>query len=363
MYNGPLIDCDVHQEWASQDDLLPYLSEGWREYVLGPGKAGPISMDGASGYSNPHGFDREDAFPDNPDWPAGCDPQMFKDQLLDKHNISNAVLTFGDVMMVSEFRNPYFAAETARAATEWMIDYWLAADERFYGSILASNHLPDVAAEHIRKHADNPRICQVMMSGNGIGIPMGHPLYHPIYEAASETGTPVAIHAGTVNPVAAAGGTPSFYIEYHTLGIQPMMGNLISLIAEGVFEKYPDLQVILVEGGVAWIPPIMWRFDTDYKGLRREVPWVEKLPSEYFPKNIKVTTQPFETANKPEAMVSFLESLGAEDWLLFATDYPHWDSDDPTYVRDLIPESWHQKVFHDNAMATYGWSEKPVAAH
>lgn len=362
MYDGPLIDCDVHQEWTSQDDLLPYLPEGWREYVLGPGRAGPISMDASSGYSNPHGFDREDAFPDHPDWPAGSDPQMFRDQLLDKYNIERAILTYGDVMMVSEFRNPYFAAECARAATQWMKEKWLAFDDRFYGSLLASNHLPEVAAQEIRKHADDPRVPQVMLSGNGIGVPIGHPLYHPIYEAAQETGMPVAFHAGAVNPVAAAGGTPSFYIEYHTLGVQPMMTNLISLIAEGVFEKFPDLQVVLVEGGVAWIPAIMWRFDTDYKGLRREVPWVHKLPSEYFPKNIKVTTQPFETAFKKEAMVAFLESLGGEDFLVFATDYPHWDSDDPTYIKDLIPESWHQKVFHDNAAKMYGWDLATVPA-
>src|SRR5919106_773052 len=118
VYQGPIIDCDVHQEWTSQDDLLPYLSHGWREYVEGPGKAGPISMDGSSDYSNPHGFDREDAFPDNPEWPG-----------------------------------------------------------RFSGSLCFSNPPPGRAAEEIRGPAAPPRLCQVMISGNGIGVPFGHPLY------------------------------------------------------------------------------------------------------------------------------------------------------------------------------------------
>ena len=43
-YDGPVIDCDVHHEWAAQSDLLPYLSEGWREYVLRPSRGGGAMM-------------------------------------------------------------------------------------------------------------------------------------------------------------------------------------------------------------------------------------------------------------------------------------------------------------------------------
>jgi hypothetical protein len=51
--------------------------------------------------------------------------------------------------------------------------------------------------------------------------------------------------------------------------------------------------------------------------------------------------------------------LDAIDWigwdrLLFATDYPHWDYDDPTQVLPFrISDSKRQQFFIDNARALY----------
>jgi hypothetical protein len=43
-----------------------------------------------------------------------------------------------------------------------------------------------------------------------------------------------------------------------------------------------------------------------------------------------------------------------EDIICFASDYPHWDADDPTFVVNRLPESWHPKVFYNNAAKIYG---------
>jgi predicted TIM-barrel fold metal-dependent hydrolase len=364
-YDGPVVDADIHQSWTSPEAILPFLSAAWREYVTGPGRAGLISMH-PRGFENPHGFDREDTFPAE-GGPPGSSYELLRTQLLEPYNVAHGVLTHGSGLYSSGLSNPYFAAEVARACNDWTIDEWLSRDERLIGCILAANQLPDLAAAEIRRAAKrHPRMRQVILAGNGLGKAFGHPLYDPIYEAASELGLPITIHAGGggmggTNPPL-AGGRINFYIEYHTLLIESMATHLVSFISQGIFEKFPDLKLILMEGGVAWIPALLWRFDSNYKRLRSETPWVKKLPSEYFHEHVRVTTQPLEISPDPEQMVKLLDYFGAEDILLFATDYPHWDSDDLDFIATKFPKAWLPKVFYGNAAKLFGFAPAAVGA-
>lgn len=43
-----------------------------------------------------------------------------------------------------------------------------------------------------------------------------------------------------------------------------------------------------------------------------------------------------------------------ESMLLFSSDYPHYDADDPGFVMSRIPESMRSKVCYENALATFG---------
>ena len=83
--------------------------------------------------------------------------------------------------------------------------------------------------------------------------PLGQRRYWPIYEAAAEADLPVGIHAfGNGGWPDTAGGWPSYYIEEMVGHAQCQQAVLTSLILEGVFERFPTLKVVLVEGGFAW---------------------------------------------------------------------------------------------------------------
>jgi predicted TIM-barrel fold metal-dependent hydrolase len=54
------------------------------------------------------------------------------------------------------------------------------------------------------------------------------------------------------------------------------------------------------------------------------------------------------------AVTSAVTDLVGEDVLMYASDYPHWDGDEPGYFERRLPESWRQGVMHDNAVQFYG---------
>jgi uncharacterized protein len=367
MYTGPVIDCDIHHDWASPADLLPYLSAGWREYVTRSGAPQqPIPFIPSEIHPNPGGVFRDDAFPAE-GGPPGSSYELMRRQLLDPYRVERGLLTFGAGTYVAAIANPCFAAEVARAANDWSIDQWLGdRDPRLYGTVLVANQLPAEGAKEIRRVGGHPRIAAALMATNGVGKPFGHPLFHPIYEAAVETGLPVAIHAAgesfasmRVSPVGS--GVPSLYLEHHTLVPQGVMTHLVSLIVHGVFEKYPTLRVLLVEAGVAWIPAVLWRFDMDYKGLRREAPWLRRHPSEYFYEHVRITTQPLELAPRREQLIELLKLVDGDRILCFSSDYPHWDTDDVVFVAQHLPPAWHERVFRENARELFGWDDDAPA--
>ena len=131
------------------------------------------------------------------------------------------------------------------------------------------------------------------------------------------------------------------------------MAQLTSIIAEGVFAKYPSLKWVFIEGGVAWLPQLMWRMDKNYKALRADAPWVKRLPSEYIHDHCYFTTQPIEEPPNPEWLIQIFDMIGAQDMLLYASDYPHWDFD-ALRVINRLPTSYRQKIFHDNAAQLFG---------
>jgi predicted TIM-barrel fold metal-dependent hydrolase len=132
------------------------------------------------------------------------------------------------------------------------------------------------------------------------------------------------------------------------------IGQLNSLMSEGVFAKFPDLNFVFIECGFTWVPMMMWRMDKNWKGLRQQVPWLDKPPSEYIIENTYYTTQPIAEPERPEYLAQTLEMMHAEETLMFSTDYPHWDNDDPRYAMPSMPEPMNSRVMYENAQELYG---------
>ena len=188
--------------------------------------------------------------------------------------------------------------------------------------------------------------------------PLGRRQYHPIYEACARHDLPLALHIGGegagMAPPSTAVGHPTTYFEWYGSLPQVYMAHIMSMITEGVFEKFPTLKVVLHEGGVFWLPHIMWRFDKNWKAQRSETPWVKEPPSAYILRHFYSTTYPLEASPAPAHLGQVLEMIEADRTLLFSSNYPNWELGDPFAMIDDVPAGLRRRVLVENALAVYG---------
>jgi hypothetical protein len=145
----------------------------------------------------------------------------------------------------------------------------------------------------------------------------------------------------------------SYYFEEHHTNVQTLQSVVASIVLEGVFERFPDLRWVIIEPGFAWVPPLAWRLDKLFERMRDEVPHLKMKPSEYIRRNIWFTTQPIDEPERPGDLEKVIEWIG-HDRLMFSTDYPHWDFDDPSHALNLkIPEAQRQRILRGNAIDFY----------
>jgi predicted TIM-barrel fold metal-dependent hydrolase len=67
-----------------------------------------------------------------------------------------------------------------------------------------------------------------------------------------------------------------------------------------------------------------------------------------------VTTQPIEETEKPEQLQQIFEMIGAPHMILFSSDYPHWDFDNPRMALPPLTKEWKERIFWKNAAELYG---------
>ena len=341
------IDCDVHANVPSMQALLPYLDEQWRDSVV---DRGLNSLESISYPPNAPLTARAD-------WRgrAGEPPNtldMLRTHALDRWNIDIAICNclYGVQLLFSED----MAAAFAKAVNDWVVREWLDKDKRLRASIIVPMQNTDYAVAEIERCAPDQRFVQVLVLAMG-EAPLGRREYWPVYEAAERHGLPIGIHAGSSYRHAVTSlGWPSWYVEDYCANAQGFQAQVASLVCEGVFVKYPKLKVVLIESGVTWLPAFLWRLSKFWRGVRAEVPWVDRSPSEIVRDHVRLTIQPFDGPDNPKAVAQLIDHLQSDDMLLFSSDFPHWQFDGDDIMPAGIPEKLHGKILRDNALATYG---------
>jgi predicted TIM-barrel fold metal-dependent hydrolase len=228
-------------------------------------------------------------------------------------------------------------------------------DPRLKASLVVPYEDPDASRTEIRRRAGDRRFAHVLMLTR-TGELMGRRRYWPIYEAACEAGLPVGVHVfGYSGRAASNTGWPSFYIEEMTEHSCACQAQVTSLIMEGVFETFPQLKIVMIEAGFGWMPALGHRLDRNWKRMRAAMPHLKRAPSEYLHDHFWVTTQPMEEPENPAHLVDIMTAIGF-DRILFSSDYPHWDFDDPfVVVPASLGDERRKQIYSGNAHALYGF--------
>jgi predicted TIM-barrel fold metal-dependent hydrolase len=351
--NARIFDADLH--------VYPPDGNTLRERMDADERAAYDAFDfrGGTGYVFPRSGQRLDAIP--PNGPAGSDPDFVIEDHIDRHDITYGLLTPSPATMLAKVPDPDTATVIARATNDWVREDWLPRDERFLGSIVVSTADAAVAAAEIDRHCDEPRMVGVYTAAPPALL--GDRTLHPIYEACDRHRLPLTIHVGGGDIGLSLGhkgtiGYATSYCEAHIEMCIPALGHVISAVTEGVFERYPDLRIVISECGTAWLPFVMWRLDMEYMQGREDVPWLAKPPSEYIRSSMRFTTQPLEEPPNRKDIVTLLSLVRGDELLIYSSDYPHFDADDPDVIAQRLPVEWRDRIFFDNAHELYRIDER-----
>jgi len=315
-----LIDADVHITWQDSNVFLSYLPDAWKgRFTQGYGHS-ETGFALSQPFFNPLEAGR----------PEGeSDPDALL-QWMEKTGTTACVLHNWRAPAVGNFGDTIYPGHLAEAYNRWLCDYWLSRSPSFLGSIVVAPGDPDAAAREIARAVRAcPQVVQVSLTP-GTLEPYGKPRFRPIFRAAAEHGLAVCLHAGAegvgvCNPPTSH-GWPRNILEYRVTPATNFIAHLTSLITEGVFTDFPDLRLLGLEvGGILPLITYLWRFDKNFKALRSEAPWLTELPSAIVRKHIRLGTHSTAIGD-PEVYFKLLESFGADDMLLWASNHGRSDA-------------------------------------
>jgi predicted TIM-barrel fold metal-dependent hydrolase len=244
---------------------------------------------------------------------------------------------------------------------DWVADFARASDpNRIFPLAVIPNTDPKVAAAEVR------RCAKLGLRGGDLafkemGLPLWHHDWDELWKASAECKFPVSFHSTGFKAVRAPDNPEmekQYFAEWRlvrsALFQLDTMEVLVSVLASGACERYPDFNFVLGESGVTWLPYVFDRLDTEYEDRGRSI-GLKMKPSDYFRRQGYVTYQ-------QDKFLEPIVPLIGEDRIMWGSDYPHPDSLWPDSHKILaenlakMSKSTQRKIVHDNVAALYNIS-------
>jgi predicted TIM-barrel fold metal-dependent hydrolase len=242
-----------------------------------------------------------------------------------------------------------------RAYNAWLLEEWVGAHpDRFIACQLSWLNDPEVSAEEIRKNADRGfKAVTFSESPEGLGrasVYTDH--WDTFLRACEETDTVVNLHVGSSGKRVRSCPSSAQEVSTALFPVHALMAALDWIYAR-IPLRFPDLRIVLSEGGVSWVPLALERLRRVHRIDASKV-WTRSDPH---PADLLVEHFWFASIEDPSAF-KLLDEIPVEH-VVVETDYPHPDSSWPdnqallaSQVSGLDTEMI-RKVAYKNAAALY----------
>jgi predicted TIM-barrel fold metal-dependent hydrolase len=290
--------------------------------------------------------------------PGGYDPHArIKD--MDSEGIDISFLFPSIGVLFAGIRDAQFAAAACRAYNNWMRDFCHPYPDRLYSVAPVPLQDVDAAIEEMRRVVTEHGVKAVVIRPNPYNNRrLCDRAYDPFWSEAQELDCTIAVHSAVTGdmPTAEFDRYAEFFqrmIVAHPLEQQMAC---MDLLCGGVLERFPRLRVAFFEAGGGWISYWLGRLDEFYEKIGHMAPEAKLKPSEYFQRQCFCSCEPDDVALKTAAI------LGGDRYLMWASDYPHYDCTFPGAVEELrehcsaLPESSRRGIMGDNAARCFGLS-------
>ncbi|MFB6097175.1 MAG: amidohydrolase family protein [Haloferacaceae archaeon] len=258
--------------------------------------------------------------------------------------------------------HPVLKNALVQASNDYMLDNF--ADEGLYTSMTVPKWDPEYAAREIDRMGEEDNIVAAY-SWFDPKTPWGNEQFDQVFEKLVEHDLPLLLHGSLAYwPQHSYIGDDAFTWT-EVLGFDwPIhaMVNVVNMIMRGVFDKFPDLNVVIQEGGHWWVPFMKYRMDEFYEMHPEDVEttprmmelgerYLSKSPSEYLRDNVYVCTQPFALPRNANEARNLLDLSMAEDTFIYSSDWPHQTLDPPTwfYTSRAFDEDMRTAILSENA--------------
>lgn len=266
--------------------------------------------------------------------------------------------TLGVGMETALEHDPEALCAAFRAFNRWLQDDWgFNFEGRIYGAPYITLVDVDWALEELEYAIAHDAGVVLVRPGSVAGPDRrrtpGDPAHDGFWQRLNDAGVTLVIHGGDSGYQAyerlwgLSGEVESFRVPplKRLLSASPIEDMMASLMADRLFERFPNLRVATIETGSGWVKPLLKKLRT----ISIQVPGhFEQDPYELFLRHVWVS--PFFEDN----VMALVDLLGAER-VLFGSDYPHAEGlPEPTSFAkeiDSLPEADVRKIMHDNARA------------